>query len=82
MNLIRIIPEYGVNDVFVPGLTYRHIHINKVRKLNTIIKATGLVYVFKFIDNDNMLRNNIGNDNIHLDYSGIVKIADNIIYIL
>ena len=36
------------------------------------------MYGFKFINNDNINEKDVGNDKLHLNYSGTVKIANNI----
>ena len=63
LGLVKICRDTGVNDVFISGLTFRIHHVNKIRNLSSFIKS-----------NDNMCT-----DNIHLKYSGIIKVADNII---
>ena len=77
-NLVNICQSYGVNDVFVSGLTFRNRHQSKVRELNNILNKSKFLYGFSFINNDNILAQDICKDDLHLNYTGTVKIAINI----
>ena len=77
-NLVNICITHGVNDIFVSGVTFRKNHITKVRELNNFIDSKQFTYGFKFINNDNIMVQDIGKDTIHLNYNGIMKIANNI----
>ena len=79
LDLVNNCREVGVNEVFISGLTFRTYHVNKVRNLNHLIKSKETNHDFSFINNDNILKNDICTDNVHLKYSGIVKVSDNII---
>ena len=78
-NLVKICRDHGVNETFVSGVTLRKNHMMKVRQVNNLIDMKKLIYDFKFINNDNIFEKDIGKDNIHLNYTGIVQIANNII---
>ena len=77
-NLVKICKDHGVNDVLVSGITFRGNFLAKVRDLNNSIQSKEGMYDFKFIDNTNILRSDICTDNLHLNHSGIAKIAINI----
>ena len=81
-NIVKVCRENGVNEVLVSGLTFKHNYAAKVRDLNNLIYSHKDIYNFLFIRNDNILANDIGRDGIHLNYEGIVKIANNIIHTL
>ena len=67
------------NEVLVSGLTFRHKYAAKVRDLNNLIYSHKDTYNFTFIQDDSILAYDIGVDRIHLNYEGIVKIANNIL---
>ena len=79
-KLVRICRNNGVKEVYISGVTYRYNHATKVRNLNNFIESKEHIYNFTFINNDNIFGKDIGVDNLHLNYTGIVKIANNIIY--
>ena len=78
-KLVRICRNNGVKEVYISGITYRYNHATKVN-LNNFIESKEHIYNFTFINNDNIFGKDIGVDNLHLNYTGIVKIANNIIY--
>ena len=67
-----------LENFFLSGITYRKRNIEKVRQLNKFIESQQLIHDFICINNENINANDICNDNLHLNYSGIVKIANNI----
>ena len=77
-NVVKICREHGVNEVFISGITYRNRNMAKVSQLNKFIESQQQIYDFKFINNDNINEKDVGNDKLHLNYSGTVKIANNI----
>ena len=57
-----------------------HEHIQKkVSELNSILETKCVDNYFILIDNSNILSNDICRDNIHLNFNGTCKLADNII---
>ena len=77
-NLVKVCQSHGVNDIFVSGLTFRNRHLTKVRELNNNLNKSKSLYGFIFINNDNILAQDICKDDLHLNYTGTVKIAINI----
>ena len=78
-NLVKICRQHGVREIYVSGIVFRSQYASKVRELNNYIESKKLYYDFKFINNDNILSDDIGNDKLHLNYQGVVKIANNIL---
>lgn len=78
LNLVKICRNHGVNDVIVSGITFRYHYLTKLRELNTFLESQKLNYDFKFVNNENIIGKDIGKDKLHLNYDGIVKIANNI----
>ena len=79
-NLVNICHQHGVREVHVSGIIFGSQYASKVRELNNYIESKKSYYNFTFINNDNILPNDIGNDKLHLNFQGIVKIANNILH--
>ena len=80
INLVQICRNNGVKEVLVSGITFRSHHATtKVRDLNNLLESKKHFFNFKFISNENILAKDIGKDDLHLNYAGTVKIANNII---
>ena len=79
INLVKICRNNGVKEVLVPGITFRSHHATKVRDLNNLLESKKHFFNFKFISSENILAKDIGKDDLHLNYAGTVKIANNII---
>ena len=73
--------QSGVNDVLISSVVYRkHEHIQKkVNELNSILERKCVNNNFILIDNSNISISDISRDNIHLNFKGTCKLADNII---
>ena len=78
-NMVKTCHDHGVNEVFVSGIIFRNRHISKIRELNNLLELKKETYNFKFINNDNIFAKDLGKDNLHLNYTGNIKIANNII---
>lgn len=79
LNIIKICRNHGVSEIFVSGITFRKHYLTKVREFNNYMDSMKLSLDFRFINNENIYAKDIGKDNLHLNYSGIGKIANNII---
>ena len=77
LKIVKICKNYGVNSVFVSGLTYRRQFKAKIDEINTFISARQLVDDFEFICNENINERDIWKDKIHLSDQGTVKLANN-----
>ena len=79
-NIVQICRDHGVKEIYVSGIVFRSQYASKVRDLNSYIESKKLQYDFTFINNDNIIIDDIGKDKLHLNYWGIVKIANNILH--
>ena len=70
--------QSGINDVLVVNRNHEHIQ-KKVNELNSILESKCVDNDLILIDNSNILSNDICRDNIHLNFNGTCKLADNII---
>lgn len=77
-NIVKVCREHGVGEIFISGITYRNRNMDKVRRLNNFIESQQQIHDFVYINNDNINVDDVGNDKLHLNYAGIVKIANNI----
>ena len=73
--------QSGISDIFISSVVNRkHEHIqNKVNELNSILESKCVDNNFILIDNSNILTSDICKDNIHLNFNGTCKLANNII---
>ena len=70
----------GVEQIFVPGVTPRHGLKTKINELNRLLEGKQNESDFIFIDNTNILSSEyLWRDRVHLNDSGIAKLADNFI---
>ena len=79
VNIIDICKSYGVNKVYVAGLTYRENHQKKVCEVNDFLRHWQFTNDFKYIDNDKIGKVHLWNDRIHLNKSGTIILANNFI---
>ena len=79
IDLVKICRNNGVKEVLVSGITFRYHHQPKVSDLNNLLESKKHFYNFTFISNENILAKDTGKDNLHLNYAGTVKVANNII---
>ena len=74
--------ELGVNNVIVSGIVKRKNGMElerKRRQVNELLSKLSLDNNFLYINNDNITLNDICDDRVHLEESGNVKIANNIL---
>ena len=79
LSIVDICHNYGVNNVFISGCTYREGVQKEVRELNNFIHANEMVKDFVFIHNDNIKEEDIWTDRIHLNNQGTTKLTNNFI---
>ena len=69
--------SYGVNDIYISGLTCRPNFQNKINTINSILQRNANNHGFSFIDNTNITRNMLWKDNLHLTEKGTILLARN-----
>ena len=79
LNIVQTCKNYGVNNVLVSGVTYRHQFKDEVREINTFLNARQFIGDYTFIDNDNINEGDLWNDKLHLNNRGTKKLANNFI---
>ena len=73
--------EAKVKNILISGITYStKVDVNTIRRLNDIVKASCELNSFYYINNENVKKEHLWKDGIHLVNSGLVIIAKNFIY--
>ena len=78
--------HFGVKNVVITGLIRRRDGGEETeqrrRQVNTILCEKSILSDFIYVSNDNVELNDICRDNVHMEETGSVKVANNIIYSL
>ena len=79
LKTVETCHQNGVNDVYVSSIPYRVGKQQPVIDINNFLRARTFVNDFILIDNSNIAYDDIFRDNIHLNFNGTKKIANNFI---
>ena len=79
LNIVEICRSYGVNDIYVSGITYRENFQELVSGTNNLLRKKQLLNHFSFIENDNISAAHIWRDKLHLNENGTIVLANNFI---
>ena len=77
MKIVEKCHHYGVNEIFVSGLTIRPYYQDKIKELNNLLKANEQEFNYKFIDNSDIVERHLWKDNLHLNEQGTINLACN-----
>ena len=77
MDLVIKCHTYGVNEVFVSGLTFSTYHQPQIRVLNKLLKENTGKYNYRFIDNSDIEERHLWKDKLHLNKQGTINLACN-----
>ena len=73
-NIMKIASEcktYGIKNIFISGLTINNcLHSDLINTMNNALKLDSIKYGYHFIENSNILPNNLWQDGLHLNNSG------------
>ena len=64
LNIVEICRSYGVNDIYVSGITYRENFQELVSETNNLLRKKQLLNHFSFIENDNISAAHIWRDKL------------------
>ena len=82
-NVLKIAEKcklYGVNNIFISGMTYRQQFQGKVDLFNKFFTFNQYYSsLYKFISNSNIYSTDIWSDKLHLNNKGVIKLANNFI---
>ena len=68
------------NYVIISGITTRNDQYNeKGKKVNNLLKSKCVIFSFVFVDNLNIKSKHLNGSGLHLNYSGTVMLANNLL---
>ena len=68
------------DDVIISGITTRNDQYNeKGKKVNNLLKSKCVTFSFVFVDNLNIKSKHLNGSGLHLNYSGTVMLANNLL---
>ena len=80
-NIMKIANEfktYGVKNTFILGLIIKNrLHSHYIKAMNNAFKLYCIKYGYNFIENSNILPDNLWQDGLHLNNSGKGKLLNN-----
>ena len=79
IDMVKECRKFGVNKVFVSGLTVRHRYSKQVDNINYMLKQNAGNYDYIFIDNSNIQSHHLCKDGLHLHDKGMELLANNFI---
>ena len=81
MNIGRRCVEFGVETVFISGLTFcNRVEYERIKHVNRMIGMEAQKNGFIFINNDAINETHSWRDSIHLQENGQIILANNFIY--
>ena len=83
ISLATVCKSYGVQKVFVSGITPRYSYQTNINELNNILEGKQVEYGYFFIKNVNVLAHeHLWRDKVHLNDAGLDMLANNFLDIL
>ena len=78
MEIVKKCHNYGVNEIFISGLTCRPDYQTKVDTINKLLKLNAGKYNYIFIDNSDIQEKHLWwKDKLHLNKQGTINLACN-----
>ena len=77
MEIVNKCHNYGVNEIFVSGLTCRPAYQVKVNKINKLLREYARSYDYMYIDNSDIGKRHLWKDFLHLNDQGMTNLACN-----
>ena len=77
LEIVTKCHNYGINQIFVSGLTYRPRYSKQVNKINNLLRQNAVSHDYKFIDNSNISEKHLWNDQLHLNDQGTINLVCN-----
>ena len=83
LNLEKIaikLKKYGIKNLCLPGLVFTtRVYLPLLNQVNKCVLDICKAYNISFINNDNIIRNDIYSDGLHLLHSGKILLSNNFI---
>ena len=78
MKIASECKTYGIKNIFISGLTINNrLHSDLINTMNNALKLDCIKYGYHFIENSNILPDNLWQDGLHLNSSGKGKLLNN-----
>ena len=81
-KLVELCKSYGVDQVYVSGITYRLQYVKKITEINNYLRGRQYANNYSFIENDNITEEDLYRGVVHLNKFGTRKFANNFIIAL
>ena len=78
-KLIELCKSYRVDQVYVSGITHREQYVKKITEINNYLRGRQYANDYSFIENDNITKEDLYHDDVHLNTFGIRKLANKFI---
>ena len=79
-NIMKIANQcktYGIKNIFISGLTINNrLHSDLINTMNNALKLDCIKYGYHFIENSNILPDNLWQEGLHLNNSGKGKLLN------
>ena len=79
-NIMKIASQcktYGIKNIFISGLTINNrLHSDLINTMNNALKLDCIKYGYHFIENSNILPDNLWQEGLHLNNSGKGKLLN------
>ena len=79
LDIVDVCQKYGANDIYLSSLTFSEQFHKKVSSINNSLRHKQILNNFTLIENNNITREHIWKDKIHLNNHGTINIANNFI---
>ena len=79
MDIVDLCAKQGVNNILVSAITFREQFNEKASTINNFLLHKQTLHNFTFIENNNITREHMWKDKIHLSTHGTINIANNFI---
>ena len=84
IDIGKLCENHGVKKVIISGVIVRKLGYMERRRtvLNSLLKELCHTNKYVFIDNDNITREHLANDGVHLEKDGTITLANNMLFAL
>ena len=81
-KLVKLCKSYVVDQVYVSSITYRLQYVKKITEINNYLRGRQYANNYSFVENNNITKEDIYHDAVHLNKFGTHKLANNFIIAL
>ena len=77
IDVVKKCNHYGINEIFVSGLTFRPSYQQKIEIINNLLEVNAEKYNYIFIDNSDITERHLWKDKLHLNNQGTINLCCN-----